>query len=258
MTLEYTGLLAKNAERIMRNSRKLYGIFEDKLREIHQFVERAGTDIDMFPEDILVSGKHAESLIAETERCLWECCDAVSLYYRYAEVPLPQQNSVQIQDTQDAPDELVSLWQYRNIVIVRTPHLRKKARGGRAVMARSCVFDRLAYRLYSIDRELFSGDKVFMYILNVYKMETPPSAVLDPDNINCKVAGDIVMQKLGIDDSGINESLIIHTVFKDDLPSGSYTIVVPAGDTILTGEALYHFVKKNIFADQNGDEKTQN
>lgn len=256
MMMEYIALLEKNAERIIKNARKLYEIFEDRLQEIRQFVDRAGTDIGMFPEETLVSGKRAESLMLRVERLLWECCDALSSYYRYAELPLPQGNSALINDSGAAPDELVSLWQYPDIVIVRTPYLRRRMRGDRAMMACACVFERLKYRLYSVDGDLFSANKVFMYVLNVYKTEFPLYAVLDPDNINFKVAGDIVMQKLGIDDSGANESLIVHTVFKDDLPPGTYTIVAPAGDAILTGEALYQFVKKHILAEQNGAEKS--
>lgn len=241
-------------EKFRKNAEKLAALLKEKEEQIEQKLEVWGDNIEDLPVDFIVSPMRKDQLIS-TEVCLWKCSEALAALYKATGTALPQGNSEKIKEPQESPKELVSMWQFPDLVIVRSPFLRKRDRGTRAALGCGTFFEPLTHRLYSINCEMFFSDKVYLYVLNVYRKETNHDAVIDPDNIDFKAIGDIVMQRLRIDDNGSNVSIIIHTAFGDGLPPGSYTVVVPRADKILTAKGLYEFVKARIVECKNESDK---
>lgn len=240
---------------ILDHSAALNDMFLQKKEDLAMDLERYGELLDSFPPDHFVTGPMGGDQLMTAEYHIWKCCDALASFYNYTNKPLPTKNSKLIQVPWEDPNELIAVWQNQDSVIVGTPYLRRRNRGKNPMAGCATPFERLRYRLCSIKPELFSANEAYVYVMNVYRTGTNLYNILDPDNVNFKAVGDVVMEMLCIDDSGANISLICHTVFGDEIPPGSYTVVLPMSGQILSREALYNFVKKTITEPQNESNK---
>lgn len=133
-------------------------------------------------------------------------------------------------------DQQVSLWQFDEMIVVKTPYLRRSynPRNG----SKLAFYDLLRTLIYGVDESAFAGRTLVHYILSIYPESTTKRSVIDADNINPKIVGDPITQQLGVDDNAEDVLLAVYAIRTDTLPPASYSVFTPQGSVLGPQELL--------------------
>lgn len=140
---------------------------------------------------------------------------------------------------------LYNVYQEKDLIVVQTPYLHKNHCYSTCSYSYVIALESRAFR--SFDKELFTAQRMDTYLCNVFPAETPPHKVFDPDNTVLKTTGDAIMCRLNMDDNGYVVREHVYTILTDEVPAGTYTVVVPRKETPLSDEELLGMIWGMIF-----------
>lgn len=183
---------------------------------------------------------HSQSAVDEArmgEHLLFDCCNALESAYRLGSPPPPGKPG-------EALDRVVSLKQYKDEIILKTPYLKKAANRREPQPWECLIYGTLAF----LDLSLFAAKQIIIHVLSVYPRTVDATHIHDADNIDIKALGDPITQKLGIDDNALDVNVCIGAVISDRIQPGSYMIIRPRSKSISTTEALEKRLRNTPFS----------
>lgn len=221
-----------------------WNLFHQMLKTTQEYTSILSNFFEQHPSEagrrLMTSDWEVDPVLKETGKMLAECS------HYYTEALTMRANAAfghprrLVRGPQLEPGIISVLQQGEAGIILHTPVIHKR---NQQTYSRNFFFDELARAVISrIDFDQIKAKKFDMYILVIYPPNTGTICIADSDNIDVKPIGDLLANKLKIDDNCINISLHIFGEKTKLIAPGEYWILKPKSSEIYTAEMLIKLV----------------